>query len=374
MVLNQTRPLVFTSNEPGMGRVPKPVSRQLVELRYAIAREYALVDKADSTLDGFTDLEISEPETNLNVEPETSTEPETEPKTEPETEPESEKPSARGKRKIREEIAYFLKRVREIRAFCLERERLGEAVDSLGMRPAEACWRLIPRGIPADFLLYAMTMHWPKDTRADAGVFTDTPEEFSNGRLREFSAQIMAERGIPTGEFHALFGYILILAEAKQPIQLIGPHGTGKSFLAEQIARYLDLNYGETPMTPGATRGDLLGRHTIGGFVPSEYCEIYSGGGVFNFEEIDASDPSMLIVLNNSLANERLFNSSNGERYEKHADFTPVSTANTFSLGATKDYTGREKIDAASNDRWRMGRVFVPLDEAIEEKIAYGLL
>lgn len=125
-------------------------------------------------------------------------------------------------------------------------------------------------------------------------------------------------------------------------------------------------------MTPGATRGDLLGRHTVSGFIPSQFVEIYSGGGVFNFEEIDASDPSMLIVVNNALASDSLFNSANGEVYKKHPDFIALATANTFGLGSDSKYTGREKLDLATIDRFRMGRVVVTLDENLADHLMFG--
>jgi cobaltochelatase CobS len=153
---------------------------------------------------------------------------------------------------------------------------------------------------------------------------------------------------------------------------LVGPAGTGKSFIARQLSEYLEIPYGETPMSPGATRGDLLGRHTIGGFISAEFSMIYAGGGIFNFEEIDASDSSLLIVLNNALAGNHLYNSANGEVFEKSPDFIAVSTANTFGLGANRDYTARERLDAATIDRWRMGRIFVDMDEKIEEKILFA--
>jgi MoxR-like ATPase len=96
---------------------------------------------------------------------------------------------------------------------------------------------------------------------------------------------------------------------------------------------------------------------------------LYGGGGVFNFEEIDASDASMLIVLNNALASGKLYNSASGEMVDKHSDFCPFSTANTFGLGSNRDYTARERLDAATIDRWRMGRIWVDLDENVEESI-----
>jgi hypothetical protein len=349
LVDSQTRPMVFSKNEAGR-RIPKPLSEQLVELKNEIGRVYAILGRAESS-----DFESEEITPEPEIEPEVITEDE-------ETE-EKEKPVAKGKEKIRAELDYFLKRVREIRQFCARRAELSESLDSISMRPAQAAARLIPAGIPADALLYSMVMHWPEDARRDAGI---NPFDFA-----ALSREIMQDRGI-TGNYHELFGYALVLAENRQPIMFVGPAGSGKSHIARQLAEYLELPYGETPMSPGATRGDLLGRHTIGGFIPSDFTVLYGGGGVFNFEEIDASDPSMLIVLNNALASQHLFNSANGERYDKSENFLAVSTANTFGLGANRDFTARERLDAATIDRWRMGRIFVPIDESIETELLYS--
>src|SRR4030095_9887604 len=90
---------------------------------------------------------------------------------------------------------------------------------------------------------------------------------------------------------HELFGYVLTLIENRQPVYAYGTHGTGKSHIAKQCADYMELPYAESPISPGATRGDLLGRHTAKDFIAASFVEIYSGGGVFNFEEIDSADP-----------------------------------------------------------------------------------
>jgi cobaltochelatase CobS len=82
---------------------------------------------------------------------------------------------------------------------------------------------------------------------------------------------------------------------------------------------------------------------------------------------------TLLIVLNNALASERFYNSNSGEMISKNEDFIGVSTANTFGLGANKDYVARERLDAATIDRWRMGRIWVDLDENVEESILYSI-
>jgi MoxR-like ATPase len=196
------------------------------------------------------------------------------------------------------------------------------------------------------------------------------------------SKSTMKSRGIDSHGLHPLFGYALLVAESRIPMMLIGPAGTGKSHLTEQVSTYLSSEaypdgfpYGEAPMSAGASRSDLLGRHTINAekpFVTAEAIERYSKGGVFSFEEIDRGDPSVLIVLNNALARGILFNPVNGENYSQHPDFVPVATANTMGLGANREYGTAERLDGATLDRFRMGRIFLPLDEGLEEEILFG--
>lgn len=365
MVEDQQAPMVFSANVNGR-RTPKPISQQLVELKNEIGRVYALLGRAKNA---SWESEETEPVSDETEEEISEDQEEDQEEDEPD---EDDSPRAIGKDRVKSELAHFLREVRRIRKLCEDRASSGAAaaLDSISMRPAQAAARLIPAGIPAAALLHAMTLHWsPEIRRNDARV-----PDFD---FKSLSAEIMRTRGIdPTGK-HELFGYVLTLAEERQPVMLVGPAGTGKSHLCRQISDYLEIPYGETPMTPGATRGDLLGRMTANPdepFILSQFAEVYSSGGVFNFEEIDAADPGMLLVLNNALAGSSLFNSANGQRYDRSEDFVAMSTANTFGIGANREFTGREKLDAATIDRWRMGRVFLPLDENVEEGILFGTL
>lgn len=351
----QVKPWIFSANvrdEFGSRRQPKPMSQQLDELRHEINRVYALLGRMPQNGEG----EI--PQNLEDVQDEPTPEPETPPK-----------PKAKGKSKD-DEKRFFLAEWKRIRQWISDRATNtgSEPVDSLdSMRPVQAARAAIGRGVGALTMLHAMTAHWSPETREAAGIlevdFTNESEDMGEGK-------------------HRMLGYVLKLAKASRdsggllPIMLIGPAGTGKSRLAQQLAEILELPYAETPMTAGATPSWLLGRWTMaqenGGFVPAQFLEIYSGGGVFNFEEIDAADSNMLIVVNNALASDSLYNPVNGERYEKHPDFIPVATANTFGLGANRAYTGRERLDAATIDRFRMGRVLLDLDENLAEHLMFG--
>lgn len=360
MVEMQQAPMVFKGNNPvkGLPRIPKTIGEQLTDLGYAINR----IANALHRYEDSEDFEYGEMEDKEIPEIEDDSEDEIE-------ETEEKKPVKSITSKIEDAKRWYLGEVRRIRAFCESREMSGESVDEISVRPLDAGDALIPAGIPPKALLHAMSLHWSPESRRDAGI-----EDFD---FISLSRKIMEDRGIgkitrSNGAIetpHAMFGYALALLEARQPVLAIGPSGTGKSHLAAQIADYLETPYGEAAMSPGASRGDLLGRHTIAGFIPAEFVEKYSGGGIFNFEEIDAADPGMILVLNNAIESNRLYNSVSGEMHEKSENLMLWATANTMMLGANRSFTGREKQDASVIDRWRMGRMILKVDPKVEESI-----
>lgn len=356
LVESQSDPMIFRENVGGR-RMPLAISEQLIRLKNEIGRVYSDMGKATNAK-----FESDETDMEEDISEEISED----------SEDESSDP-------VETELKYFLKRVREVRQFCRDRALSGDNLDNISMRPVQAAAKLIPAGIPADVLILSMTMHWAPDTRRECGI--DSFDFNSQGQIEphpafvKVSRKVMKDRKIDPAGKHELFGYILLLVEQGISIMLIGPAGTGKSHVAEQVANYLERPYGETGMSAGASRGDLLGRHTISKDKPwivAQFNAMYSGGGLFNFEEIDRADPGVLIAMNNALAGKTLFNSVDGERYPRHEEFCAIATANTFGLGANRAYTSAERLDAATIDRFRMGRVFIPLDEAVEEDMLFG--
>lgn len=239
----------------------------------------------------------------------------------------------------------------------------GQHLDFISTRALKDGCKAITYGISIDEVMEAVIKTWPTETRNELNNWT---VEWKTTSLNVIQWP-KYENPLPGS--HRFLGYVICLAKARIPIFLVGPSGCGKSFLARDLADALDMEYGELPLTAGATPSWLVGAETITGYKSRPFIEIYKNGGVFCFEEMDAADPNMLLLVNNALANEFLTNPVTGMEVPKHEDFIPVATANTWGLGANRQFTGRERLDAATLDRWRVGRVEMDYDMAIEKQI-----
>jgi hypothetical protein len=332
-VRDQTKPFVFTFN-PGMGqtRQPLPIHKQYKRLWWTIGKTLAEMGR------DVDELEQAPEETELN--PQT-------PVVVPAVSEAKEN-----------EVSYFLRRVSEVREFCKKRAEIAEPLDEITLRPIQDGVSGILAGISADAMLASMVLHWPEDAKAEAGI-----------RKVDFTK----ESPHVGDNFHHMTGYILKLAQARIPIMLVGPAGTGKSTVLRQCSDLMELPYGECPMTAGATPSWLLGAETMKGYKTRPCMERLALGGFFNFEEIDASDANMLLVSNQILSAESYFNPVTGDEIVKHENFVVCSTANTFGLGATRAFSARERLDDATRDRWRMGRVWIDFDPAVGRFIAERL-
>lgn len=145
-------------------------------------------------------------------------------------------------------------------------------------------------------------------------------------------------------------------------IWIAGPAGTGKTSAVELAAKHLGLNYSSTGALIESYRVFGFMSPGTGEYIPTLFRKIWEFGGVFLFDDCDGSDPSVFVELNNALANGSC--AFPDRQVEKHPDCCLVLTANTWGLGATNDYVGRLKQDAATLDRFV--KIFWPIDENLE--------
>lgn len=163
---------------------------------------------------------------------------------------------------------------------------------------------------------------------------------------------------------HFVFPKVLGAVSQGVNLWLVGPAGTGKSTIGEQVAEALSLPFSAVNCTSTMTETALKGYNDANGnYVATEFRRIFEGGGVFVFDEVDNANPNVLGALNSALANG--FMAFADRRVQKHSDFVAIATGNTFGAGATMEYVGRNPIDGATIDRF--AQLEVPIDEKVED-------
>lgn len=173
------------------------------------------------------------------------------------------------------------------------------------------------------------------------------------------------------------FDTLVQLAQQRKNIMMVGPAGCGKTYLSSKVAEALDLDYGSQSCSEGMSESQLTGWLLPVGasgkftYVSSEFVRIYEKGGVFLLDEIDASDPNVLIIINQALANDHFTipQRHNNPIVKKHKNFVAMAAANTFGNGADAVYVGRNQLDAATLDRFRVGTVTMDYDELVEQSL-----
>lgn len=178
------------------------------------------------------------------------------------------------------------------------------------------------------------------------------------------------------------FERMLQLASQRIPIMLVGPAGCGKTWLAAKLAEALELEYSDQSCSEGMSEsifnGWLLPIGKGGEFqhVPSPFLERYETGGVMLLDEIDAGDANLFTYINKAIANHSY---TVAQRYKKPVvtksdDFVLIAAANTFGHGADAMYCGRNQLDAATLDRFKVGLVCLDYSEKVERSLAHNEL
>lgn len=172
-------------------------------------------------------------------------------------------------------------------------------------------------------------------------------------------------RTIPTGLHHKCLPDIIKMLSAGMNVMLVGPAGSGKTTIAEQAAKALDI--------PFYFNGALSSEYKLSGFVDAQgkivstaFRRAYESGGVYLFDEIDASMPDALLAFNAALSNGHA-DFPDGS-ITKHEDFRCIAAANTFGRGADRVYVGRNQLDGASLDRFCV--VNVDYDDKLERALS----
>jgi MoxR-like ATPase len=167
------------------------------------------------------------------------------------------------------------------------------------------------------------------------------------------------------GKQHRLFPTLLQILSTKLNVYLVGPAGSGKTYAAQKCAEALGVQFYFT--------GAIASEFKLTGFidaqghiVSTEFRKAFENGGLFLFDEIDASYPQAVLAFNAALANDYM--DFPDKQVKRHENFYCIAAANTYGQGADRQYVGRNQLDAASLDRF----VFLDwkYDENLERELA----
>lgn len=147
---------------------------------------------------------------------------------------------------------------------------------------------------------------------------------------------------------------------------VVGPAGSGKSHAMEQIAKDLGINFYMANRIQNTF--ELVGFvDAAGKYVTTQFFEAFTKGGLFFFDEVDASSPEALVTINAAVAQRVMAFPGHSENQKMHKDFKAVVAGNTYGTGSTLQYTGRNKLDAATLDRFMV--IDWHYDKELENKI-----
>lgn len=155
------------------------------------------------------------------------------------------------------------------------------------------------------------------------------------------------------GVQHEKFETVLKFVANNEPVYLSGPAGSGKNVICKQVAEALGLDF---YFTNAVTQEYKLTGFTDanGHFHESQFYKAFTKGGVFMLDEMDASIPEVLIILNAAIANRYFDFPAPIGKVDAHKDFRVIAAGNTLGHGADSNYVGRNTLDAASLDRFAM--------------------
>jgi len=166
------------------------------------------------------------------------------------------------------------------------------------------------------------------------------------------------------GITHEVFKPVLDMVAMDIPVYLTGKAGTGKNVICKQVAEALGLDFYFTNAVTQEYK--LTGFIDANGkYQETQFYKAFTKGGLFFLDEMDASVPETLVILNAAIAN-KYFDFPCG-KVDAHPKFRVIAAGNTLGTGADINYTGRYSLDRASLDRFAM--IKVGYSRAIEDAI-----
>jgi hypothetical protein len=179
------------------------------------------------------------------------------------------------------------------------------------------------------------------------------------------------EVGHIDGLMHPQVPQLAAWVRAGVPVWAWGGAGAGKTTMHEQVSAMCGLTPHMFSVDPTLTVSKIMGFRSAGSgeFFEGYAYGPYKSGGLMGADEMDTGDQGVMASTNALIVNE-WYTFPNSERVRRHPDFRFIAYANTKGMGAVAGYTARNKLDAATLDRFAV--IEVKYDPGLETAIACG--
>lgn len=157
-----------------------------------------------------------------------------------------------------------------------------------------------------------------------------------------------------------LYSVLYALEKQNQPLLLIGPTGSGKTSVVEQVCARLNRPVTRVNLDGDITRSDFVGQWVLNGGQEMDFRygplpTAMREGHVLIVDEIDAGAAPVVMVLQAVLEGKPLVIMETGEVVKPHPDFRICATANTNGQGDESGmYYGTQPQNYAMFDRFKL--------------------
>lgn len=155
------------------------------------------------------------------------------------------------------------------------------------------------------------------------------------------------EAGVQHKQFHEL---LTVISAGVHPF-IVGPAGSGKTKVAEEVAKVLGLEFLPQSFNAQTPSSQLFGyMDAMGNYVSTVFRKAFEFGGLWLADEIDRGSGNVLTGLNAGLGNG--YCSFPDKVVKRHEKFVCIASANTYGRGADRMYVGANQLDEATLNRF----------------------
>ena len=167
---------------------------------------------------------------------------------------------------------------------------------------------------------------------------------------------------LPKGTIlHEKFEKVMQAISLGKAPYIYGPAGSGKNVLCKQVADAMGLKFYFSNAVTQEYK--ITGYSDANGkYQESQFYKAFKNGGLFMLDEMDASIPEVLTMLNAALANGYFDFPAPIGYVEAHKDFHVIAAGNTLGMGADNQYVSRNQLDMATLNRF----LPIPVDYSVE--------